>query len=190
DLRLQRGRRAAAAARRVGYRRAPAVAGHPDPGGGGGLHGQRLRADAAPRLRHAARHARRGGPHPARLRLVRIILLGPQRRPTLEGVARSLALSGPVATVTAGWREREPDDAELSRVLGGRDVNLRLYQRWLDVRDRVPEYVAGAGRLDGVLAELQDLYLTRLDYALRAVYALHREPGDGPRSQALAEAVA
>ena len=75
--------------------------------------------------------------------------------------------------------------------LDGRDVNLRLYQRWLDVRDRVPEYAAGAGRLDGVLAELQELYLTRLDYALRAVYALqHREPGDGPRSEAMSEAVA
>ena len=50
---------------------------------------------------------------------MRIVLLGPQRRPTLEGVARSLALagpgvSGPVATVTAGWQEREPDDGELS----------------------------------------------------------------------------
>jgi hypothetical protein len=122
---------------------------------------------------------------------VRILLLGPQRRPTLEGVARSLGLSGPVATVTAGWREREPDDAELSRVLDGRDVNLRLYRRWLDVRDRVPEYAAGAGRLDGVLAELQELYLTRLDYALRTVYALqHREPDDGLRSEALSEAVA
>ena len=122
---------------------------------------------------------------------MRIILLGPQRRPTLEGVTRSLGLSGPVATVTAGWREREPDDAELSRVLDGRDVNLRLYQRWLDVRDRVPEYAAGAGRLDGVLAELQELYLTRLDYALRTVYALqHREPDDGLRSEAMSEAVA
>jgi len=122
---------------------------------------------------------------------VRIILLGPQRRPTLEGVARSLGLSGPVATVTAGWREREPDDTELSRVLDGRDVNLRLYQRWLDVRDRVPEYAAGAARLDGVLAELQELYLTRLDYALRAVYALqHREPGDELRSEAMSEAMA
>jgi hypothetical protein len=106
-------------------------------------------------------------------------------------VARSLGLSGPVATVTAGWREREPDDAELSRVLDGQDVNLRLYQRWLDVRDRVPEYAAGAGRLDGVLAELQELYLMRLDYALRAVYALqHREPGDGLRSEAMSEALA
>ena len=122
---------------------------------------------------------------------MRIILLGPQRRPTLEGVARSLALSGPVATVTAGWREREPDDAELSRVLDGRDVNLRLYERWLDVRDRVPEYAAGAGRLEDVLAELQELYLTRLDYALRTVYALqYREPGDELRSEAMSEAVA
>jgi Peptidase family S51 len=126
---------------------------------------------------------------------VRVILLGPQRRPTLDAVTRSLGLSGPVATVTAGWREREPDDAELRRMLlGGRDVNLRLYQRWLDAQDRDPEYAAGARRLDGILTELQDLYLLRLDYALRAVYALQRrsakEGGDGLRSQALSQAVA
>jgi hypothetical protein len=125
---------------------------------------------------------------------VRIVLLGPQRRPTLDAVARSLGLSGPVATVTAGWQEREPDDAELRRVLGGQDVNLRLYERWLDVQDRDPEYAAGARRLDDILTELQNLYLLRLDYALRAVYALQRpsarEGGDGPRSQALSQAVA
>ena len=131
---------------------------------------------------------------------MRVILLGPQRRPTVDAAVRLLATlrepadrpaDGPVATVNAGWQEREADDGELSRVLGGRDVNLRLYQRWLDVRDRVPEYAAGAGRLDGVLAELQELYLTRLDYALRTVYALqHREPDDGLRSEAMSEAVA
>jgi hypothetical protein len=108
---------------------------------------------------------------------VRIVLLGPQRRPTLEGVARSLGLSGPVATITAGWQEREPDDAELSSLLlsvGGRAVNLALYRRWLDVRDRDPEYRAGERELAGVLADLQDVYLLRLDYALRAVYAVQR----------------
>ena len=110
DLRLQRGRRAAAAVRRVGHRRAPAVAGHADPGGGGRVHGQRLRADAAPRLRHAARHARRGGPHAARLRLVRTILLGPQRRPTLEGVARSLGLARP-----GRWPRSRPAGRSASR---------------------------------------------------------------------------
>ena len=52
---------------------------------------------------------------------MRIVLLGPQRRPTLEGVARSLfpgpGAGGPVATITAGWQEREPDDAELVALL-------------------------------------------------------------------------
>ena len=109
---------------------------------------------------------------------MKIILLGPQRRPTLDGVVRSLGLgsdlSGPVATVTAGWQEREPDDAELAALLGGRAVNLGLYRRWLDVQDRDPEYFAGARRLADTLAELQDLYLLRLDYALGAVYAVQR----------------
>ena len=105
---------------------------------------------------------------------MRIVLLGPQRRPTLEGVARSLGLSGPVATITAGWQEREPDDAELADLLAGRAVNLALYRRWLDVRDRDPEYRAGERELAGVLADLQDVYLLRLDYALQAVYAVQR----------------
>ena len=124
---------------------------------------------------------------------MRVILLGPQRRPTLDVVVRSLGLSGPVATVTAGWQEREPDDAELSRVLGGRDVNLGLYRRWLNVQDRDPDYTAGAGRLDGILTELQELYLLRLDHALRAVYALQRRDRslrDRLRSEAVSEALA
>jgi hypothetical protein len=122
---------------------------------------------------------------------VKVILLGPQRRPTLDAVVRSLP-GEPVAVISAGWREREPDDAELSRVLGGRDVNLRLYRRWLDVQDRDAEYAAGAGRLDGILAELQDLYLLRLDYALRAVYAVQRRGAGrgGAGGDALAEAMA
>jgi hypothetical protein len=130
---------------------------------------------------------------------VKIILLGPQRRPTLDGVVRSLGLgsglASPVATITAGWREREPDDAELSAHLpGGRDqggaVNLGLYRRWLDVQDRDPEYFAGARRLADALAELQDLYLLRLDYALRAVYAVQRRSvsADLP-GEAVAEAL-
>jgi Peptidase family S51 len=89
-----------------------------------------------------------------------------------------------VATITAGWQEREPDDALLVALLEGRAVNLALYRRWLDVRDRDPEYRAGEQRLAGVLAELQELYLLRLDYALQAVYAVQRRaasawaPGD------------
>ncbi len=107
---------------------------------------------------------------------MRVILLGPQRRPTVDAVARALTLPAdrPIATITAGWREREPEDRELGTLLGGRAVNLALYRRWLDVQDRDPEYFAGERRLGETLAELQDVYLLRLDYALRAVYAVQR----------------
>ena len=95
----------------------------------------------------------------------------------------------PVATITAGWQEREPDDAELDALLDGRGVNLALYRRWLDVQDRDPEYAAGRARLAAVLAELQELYLLRLDHALQAVYAVQRRSGTGRlRADALAEA--
>jgi hypothetical protein len=117
---------------------------------------------------------------------VRTILLGPQRRPTLDSVVRSLGLPGPFAMVTAGWQEREPDDGELRALLGGRGVGLELYRRWLDVQERDPEYAAAERGLQGVLGELADLYLLRLDYALQAVYALQRRTS----GSALAEAVA
>ena len=110
---------------------------------------------------------------------MRAILLGPQRRPTVDSVVRSLGLSGPglsgpLATVTAGWLEREGDDGELHALLGGQAVGLSLYTRWLDVQERDPQYAAAARALADVLAELADLYLVRLDYALQAVYALQR----------------
>ena len=127
---------------------------------------------------------------------MRIVLLGPQRRPTVDAVARSLSLDGPVATITAGWQEREPDDAELSTLLGGRAVSLSLYRRWLDVQDRDPQWAAAERDVAGTLAELQELYLLRLDYALQAVYAVQRHaareagPDALPGGDALGEAIA
>ena len=119
---------------------------------------------------------------------MRIVLLGPQRRPTLDGVVRSLGLAGRFATVTAGWQEREPDDGEFVSLLGGDVVNLGLYRRWLDVQERDPEYLEAERRLSQVLAGLQEMYLLRLDYALRAVYAVQRRAGVDP--DAVEEAVA
>jgi hypothetical protein len=120
---------------------------------------------------------------------VRIILLGPQRRPTVDALMGSLGLAGPVATITAGWQEREPDDAELGSLLPGEAVNLGLYRRWLDVQDRDAEYAAGERRLQGVLTELQDLYLLRLDHALLAVHGLLRRGADPAVTTAAAEAI-
>jgi hypothetical protein len=121
---------------------------------------------------------------------VKITLLGPQRRPTLQGVVASLYPEGRLATVTAGWQEREADDAELSGLLGGRDVNLGLYRRSLDVAERDPVFAAGERALAGLLDELEDSYLLRLGHALQAVYAVQRRGGNQRlRASVLAEAV-
>ncbi len=124
---------------------------------------------------------------------MKVILLGPQRRPTVDRVVRSLGLfdpARPFATVTAGWQEREPDDGELNALLGGPGVGLELYRRWLDVQERDPEYAAASRALDGVLGELRDLYLLRLDYALQAVYALQRRAASDQLAGTMAARVA
>ena len=121
---------------------------------------------------------------------MRVTLLGPQRRPTLDTVTASLYPEGAIATITAGWQEREADDGELGKLLGSRDVNLRLYRRWLDVQERDPEFALGERRLAAALQELQDMYLLRLDHALRAVYAVQRRSGPHRlRADVLAEAI-
>jgi hypothetical protein len=122
---------------------------------------------------------------------VRVTLLGPQRRPTIDTVAASLPPGEPIATVTAGWQEREGDDAELSKLLGSRDVNLFLHRRWLDVADRDPQYAAGERTAGEIIEELQALYLLRLDHALQAVYDVQRRSGsDRLRAGVLAESLA
>jgi hypothetical protein len=121
---------------------------------------------------------------------VRVTLLGPQRRPTLDAVVRSARIEGQIATITAGWQEREPDDGELTALLGGRDVNLLLYGRWLDVQERDREFAAAERELRGVLDEMRDIHLLRLDHALQAVYAVQHRSGDQQlRADAVAEAI-
>ncbi len=122
---------------------------------------------------------------------MRVTLLGPQRTPTLGPVLRSLGVHGPIATITAGWQEREPDDVELDNQLGTPGRNLSLYMRWLDVLERDPEFAAAESRQNTVLEEVQSLYVVRLDHALRAVYAIARRGGnDLLRADALTEAIA
>jgi hypothetical protein len=122
---------------------------------------------------------------------VKVTLLGPQRRPTLGTVAGSLPPEQPIATITAGWQEREEDDAELSKLLGERDVNLCLHRRWLDVAEREPGFATAERRVQAALDELQALYLLRLDHALEAVYELQRRSGsDRLRASVLAESLA
>jgi hypothetical protein len=121
-----------------------------------------------------------------------VTLLGPQRHPTLDRVLQPSGPDARVATVTAGWQERERDDAELHALLSGRSVNLGLYGRWLDVLDRDREYAVAEREHRTVLDELQQFYLVQLDHALRATYALAQRHDGHPRTResALADALA
>ena len=122
----------------------------------------------------------------------RLIVLGPQRRPTLDATTRGLQLTGPMCTVTAGWREREPDDAELDALLGGRSINLRLYRRWLEVLEHDPEYAAAEQEHRAALAEQQELYEVQLGGVLGALREVTRYGGSRAeiRETALADAEA
>jgi hypothetical protein len=110
----------------------------------------------------------------------RIVLLGPQRRPTLGPVARSLDLPGPVATVTAGWQEREPDDSELDGLLDRRSLNLRLHARWQDVLERDPAYASAETEHRAALREQRELHIVQLDGAVGALREVARRGGGRP----------
>jgi hypothetical protein len=105
-------------------------------------------------------------------------LLGPQRFLTTAGsVVRSLGIDGPVATITAGWQERENDDAELDAVMDGRSRNLHLYARMMEVIERDPDVAATVLALRDAVDDLGAVYEVRLNHALDAVYAMRRRPG-------------
>jgi hypothetical protein len=123
--------------------------------------------------------------------VTQVTLLGPQRRPSVPQVVRELDPQMPFAVVTAGWQDRESEDAELLEHLGGRAVNLALHRRWLDVLERDPEYANAEREHEAALAERRQLYLIQLDHALRGTYGVahYREGRPHLREHALADAV-
>lgn len=106
------------------------------------------------------------------------ILLGPQRFLTTAGaVVRGLGTDGPVATVTAGWQDREGDDSELQDVMEGRSRNLHLYGRMIDVLTQDARVADVAMAVQDATRDLASVYSTRLHHALAAVFAVQRHPG-------------
>ncbi len=109
----------------------------------------------------------------------RVTLLGPQRlQPTLAATLESLHIRGRIATVTAGWQEREPDDHELHEHLGGRSVNLRLWERTETTFLQDGELAAAHRRRQERLRGMQDAYDLRLGHAIAAVLELRRRRSD------------
>ena len=108
---------------------------------------------------------------------MRTVLLGPQRFLTTAGtVVRSVAPEGPVATVTAGWEDRESADGELDEVMEGRSRNLHLYARLSDVLVSDEHFATEALAHRDAMDELAGLYSLRLQRALDSVYAIARRP--------------
>lgn len=107
-----------------------------------------------------------------------VVILGPQRHVvTVTQELNRMGISGRIATITAGWQEREAEDDELSAALGNRAVNLRLHARTDDVFAQDHELFAAHRRRQDRLRQLQDLYRLRLDHLMAAAVALMARAG-------------
>ena len=102
-----------------------------------------------------------------------VVLLGAQRfDPTLGDAVAELGVEGRIATITAGWQEREEEDDELREHLGGRTVNLRLHARAEEVFRKDPDFHAAHRERQAVLRHRQDFYRIRLEHALDAQHVI------------------
>lgn len=105
----------------------------------------------------------------------RVVLLGAQRfDPTLGEAVKELGVKGKIATITAGWQEREDDDEDLREHLEGRAVNLGLHRRAEDVFRRDAELHDAHRERQALLRQRQDFYRIRLEHALDAQYVIAR----------------
>src|SRR5512140_145621 len=108
-----------------------------------------------------------------------VVLLGPQRfTPTLGEAVAAAGVGGRLASVTAGWQEREAEDLELHEHLGERTVNLMLYERGEDVFARDPDLFRAHRERQERLKEQQGLYRTRLVPTREAARRLLAAEGD------------
>ncbi len=106
-----------------------------------------------------------------------IVLLGAQRfDPTLGSTADALGLEkdGRVAIVTAGWQERESEDAALYAHLGERTVNLRLHRRADEVFHHDRELADAHRARQARLRHKQDFYRVRLEHELEANHVIRQ----------------
>ena len=108
----------------------------------------------------------------------KVVVLGPQRHVvTVTEELNLLGISGRIATITAGWQEREAEDDELSAALGNRAVNLRLHARTDDVFAQDQQLFSAHRRRQDNLRQLQDIYRMRLDHLMAAAAMLMTRRG-------------
>lgn len=105
-------------------------------------------------------------------------MLGAQRfDPTLGARVAAEGIRGKFATITAGWQERESEDADLVAHLGGHVVKLELHARAEQVFHDDPGLAGGHRARQDTLRAMQDFYRLRLERALDAERAVREAPG-------------
>jgi len=110
-----------------------------------------------------------------------VVLLGPQRfTPTLGEAVAAAGVKGRLASITAGWQERESEDLELHEHLGERTVNLRLYARAEELFSADPELFRAHRERQDRLREQQRLYRARLGPMRQAARRLFDEESVEP----------
>jgi len=103
------------------------------------------------------------------------VLLGPQRfDPTLAAAAAAVGITGRIATITAGWQERESEDQELHEHLQGDTINLRLYERADKVWKADPELREAHRMRQERMRLKQDFYRIRLEHELDAAHVIEQ----------------
>ena len=110
--------------------------------------------------------------------MIDFAILGPQfQAPNLRECLASLAINGPLVTVSAGWQEREGELDELRAHVAMPVADLGLYVRAEEVHAADPPLGAAARERQAQLQELQELYRMRLAALMGALAELNRVPG-------------
>lgn len=81
-------------------------------------------------------------------------------------------------TITAGWQERESEDAELDAELASRSCNLRLYERAYEVIETDPELARAHRAVQDRLKLLRRAYNLRLAHLIEAWREIGRLDGE------------
>ncbi|MFT5220353.1 MAG: hypothetical protein ACI87H_002495 [Gammaproteobacteria bacterium] len=107
------------------------------------------------------------------------IMLGPQSpHSNLKNVIDTLAIDGPVVSITAGWRDSEAETDELQASIGRPIEDLNLYHLAENLFSREPELHALHRERQDKLVELQRLYLIRLTPTMLAARKLMRDKAE------------
>lgn len=110
-----------------------------------------------------------------------LFLLGPQRpSPNLAEALERIPGSGPIVTITAGWRLDEGETDALHAVVGPDALHLPLYQWFEECMERMPSTRSRYRKRQRELKKVKALYRIRLHRALEAVRALIERAEDDP----------